>query len=98
MNALHLPVVIHQLDREPIQQSLVAWLRRAQPEIECVVDKRRTEMTQPNVIHRDASGQRILSVHQPFCESPSAARALVRQLLAHWLVRCARKRKRDMRG
>ena len=80
-------------------QSSSGWLRgcgRSQAEVEHVVDQRRAEMPQPDVIDRHARRERILAVGDPFGESQPAAGALVRQLFAERLdtLRSARPARR----
>ena len=75
MDVLHLPAVVHQLDGQPIEQRLIARLRAAQAEVEHVVDERRAEVAQPDVVDGHAGGERVLAVGDPAGEGQPAAGA-----------------------
>src|SRR5262245_37078626 len=98
MDVLHLPTVFHQLHCEPIEQWLITRLRASQSEIKHVVDQRRAEVTQPNVVDRDTSGQRVLAISEPFSKRETATRALMWKLGPQWLILPARLGQRRMRG
>ena len=69
------PARIDELGREPVEQLVVPGTRRLAPEIEDRFDERLTEMTHPDMIHRDPSSERIFAGGDPLREHEPTSRA-----------------------
>src|SRR6185369_839844 len=72
----HVPTALHEIDRQPIQQFGMRRLFALHAKILRRPHKARAKKLLPESIHRHASRQRILRVHQPAGESKSICRRI----------------------
>ena len=84
MDRLHVPVAIHELDREPVQQFRMRRRFSALAEVEYGGDQRLAEVAQPDVIDRDPRRQRIVLRGDPAGEREPPAGTGSRVLRARW--------------
>ena len=55
------PARFDELGREPVEQLVVLGTRGLAPEIKDSLDKRLSEVTHPEMIHRDAGWERVIA-------------------------------------
>src|SRR5258705_73426 len=72
----HAPAVLHEFHSQPVEQFGVCRTRATAAEVENGGDERRVEMARPDVIHGDASGERISAAGHPTGERTAPASAL----------------------
>src|SRR5438128_2830029 len=78
MQMLHAPTVLHEFDRQPVEQLRMGRPRAVAAEVEDRGDEGRVEVPRPDVIHRDARGEWIFAAGDPTGERAAAAGALLR--------------------
>ena len=75
MQVFHVPPALDQLDSQPVQQRGEDRPSAVVPEIKNGCDQRIAEMTHPDVVHTDPSGQRVAAIGDPpgQCQATSGA-------------------------
>src|SRR5262245_28194417 len=73
MQLLDRPAASHEMPRERIEQFRVSRFFTQQTEIVGRTNQSLTKMPAPDPVHDDATGQRMLGIHNPFCQFHSSA-------------------------
>src|SRR5258706_221657 len=98
MQMFHAPAVLHEFRSQPVVQLGMLWRRAAPAKVENGRDERRVEMSRPDMIHSDTSGERIFAAGHPTGERTTPASALGWINRAEWSVSHAVGRERGLAG